>query len=153
MNAPHTNRLTHLLLEFYGYKSYKADSYNSFAKCTTDLMGFADMIALPMQCKGDVGAIIAIQKTSRDNIGARQRKIEALESAKLWMRAGHIIWIVGWYSEGRRLECKVRKLYIAGNERKQEDFTPPINQIKRRIYDKQRDKGRFEAHLGYPSGG
>ena len=66
------------------------EHWDHFAKRRKDLLGFADWIALTD------GVAVLGQSTSRDNISARIKKINSLDSAARWRTSGGRIVVEGW---------------------------------------------------------
>lgn len=81
-----------------GYIVASVERWVPFACVRQDLFGFADLLAFsPSQPE-----ILLVQTTTKGNMSARKRKIEANEIAPLWLNAGHKIEIQGWHKEGNR---------------------------------------------------
>ena len=94
--ATPTQRTTLLLRERGGYCTI-TERWNPFAKCRTDLMGFADILWLtPMN------RAVAVQCTTGENVSKRIDKILALPQAKHWLDCGNRILVIGW----RKLKVK-----------------------------------------------
>jgi hypothetical protein len=66
---------------------------------TQDIWGFADLlVAKPGN------PITLVQTTSRANMSARRKKIEANVYAPIWKRAGGRIWLICWGNSGISVE-------------------------------------------------
>lgn len=73
-----------------GYTLAITERWNSYAKIRQDLFGFIDLIAIK---SGE--PMIAIQATSRPNIGTRVKKILSLPAHRIWLETGARILVVG----------------------------------------------------------
>lgn len=103
---------TKQFLEEAGWYVEKTEHWNHFAKVRNDLLGFADLIALPKTI--DANFAILVQATSYTNHSARKQKILASKTARLWHKTGGQIWIISWRKIGKdkrkdvwapRVEC------------------------------------------------
>jgi len=81
------------LLRDIGFHCAITERWNSHVKIRQDLFGFIDLLAIDKN-------MIAVQTTSSDNVSARVKKIVELESARIWLEAGHRIIVHGWSKRG-----------------------------------------------------
>lgn len=90
--ASNPTQRTLALLRKEGYIVAIAEKYNSFIKRKQDLFGWIDVVAIHPEKKG----ILAVQTTSGKNLSTRIKKAEALESYKVWLKAGNGVEFHGW---------------------------------------------------------
>jgi len=112
-------------LESLGYVTEMVEHYNAFSGRKNDFCGFADAISLNPDA--DKACILAVQITSKSNVAARFGKItkpfvkdrETGEEvfnpvpakAKLWLRAGGGLWIIGFDADKAK-QGKVREVSL-----------------------------------------
>ena len=87
-----------------GWYCEKTETWNSFAKVRKDLLGFADVLALPPD-----HSPLLIQTTTRDNAAARRTKIGGLETARLWLEGGGEIEVWTWAKRKREVDPNDRR--------------------------------------------
>ena len=90
VTSPTTRTLA--LLRKEGYTAVVAEKFNSFIKIRIDLFGWIDVCAIHPDKKG----VLGVQTTSGSNLAARITKAEALDSYKIWLKAGNSIEFHGW---------------------------------------------------------
>lgn len=73
-----------------GFTVAVVERWNAHAKVRHDLFGFIDILAL----NGE--SIIGIQATSRSNVSARVKKIQAEPRAMEWLNSGGKCYVWGW---------------------------------------------------------
>lgn len=69
------------------------ESYNAFTKRKKDLFGIFDVVAVGNE------ETIGIQITSKSNMSARVKKIEASEFLPEILRSGWRIIVIGWFKK------------------------------------------------------
>lgn len=85
-------RTREFLLEA-GWSVDNAEHFNAYSMKSSDLFGFADLVAmLPPMC-------VAVQATDIDNRMRHYDKILSIPKAKTWLLCGNHIWLIAW---GRR---------------------------------------------------
>lgn len=96
------------LLRDRGYLPYISEYWCAFSKRRKDLYQFIDVVGLHTEGKG----IIGVQTTTAQNINARIKKAENLESGAywLWLSNGCDAEFHGWYKEGRVWKPKIVKV-------------------------------------------
>ena len=82
---------TVLHLRKLGYQTANVESYNYFTKRKKDLYGCIDILAI-----GN-GETLAVQVTSKSNMSARIKKIEASEFLAEMLRSGWRVIVHGWW--------------------------------------------------------
>ena len=105
MSSPTKRSLA--LLRKQGFDVGIVEKWNQWAKVRQDLFGFIDLVAM----KPGHG-IYGIQTTSRANMAARRKKIQASDLALTWKASGGVILLHGWQKNRRtgRWEVLVEKL-------------------------------------------
>ena len=84
-----------------GYQTANVEHYNYFTKRKHDLFGCIDILAI-----GN-GETLAVQVTSKSNMSARIKKIEASEALPEMLRSGWRVIVHGWFrKENGRYELK-----------------------------------------------
>jgi hypothetical protein len=84
-----------------GYMAAVTERFNSFTKRRHDLFEFIDILAVKQN------EVIGVQTTSQSNVGARIKKICALQSADSWLYGGtRRIVVHGWAKRGPRGKAK-----------------------------------------------
>jgi hypothetical protein len=79
------------------------EKWNSHARVTQDLFGFADLLAIKD------GMTLLVQTTTRHNVSARLRKITASATAALWLGSPHRAIVVhGWFQKMKRKRWRCR---------------------------------------------
>jgi len=124
---PNYNKRLKDYMDSLGYVTETVERYNAFSGRKNDLSGFIDAICLNPDA--DKNKVICAQVTSRSNLSARFNKItkgiiknaETHEDeynpipakAKIWLRSGAGIWIVGFDSASKT--GKVREVFLDGD--------------------------------------
>jgi hypothetical protein len=91
-----TTQLTLEYLRLRGWKCKVVEKFNTFSHKYNDVWG-ADILAV----KDGMPYPMLVQTTSAANIAARQKKIEKIEEARIWLQ--HSAFMVqGWYPDGIR---------------------------------------------------
>lgn len=95
-----------------GYIVGITERWNRFAFKKNDLFGFIDLVAI----HPDKPGVLGVQATSRGNVLSRVYKIADLplvevdgkkfHAAKLWLRTGNRILVIGWGKRGARGKAK-----------------------------------------------
>ena len=88
-------RLSLQWLKTKGYSVAIAEHWNSFAEIRQDLFGFIDLIAVHPHYPG----VLAVQTTTKPNMNARIKKIQANHVSRVWLLAGNEIQVHGWYQQ------------------------------------------------------
>ncbi len=88
--SPTTRTLA--LLRKEGYTVAIAEKFNYFIKIRQDLFGWIDVVAIHPDKKGVMG----VQTTSGSNLSARIKKAQALDSYRVWLKAGNAVEFHGW---------------------------------------------------------
>ena len=87
------NQRTIALYTDRGYKCEVVESYNAFTKRKKDLFSIFDVLAV-----GN-GETIGIQITSKSNMAARIKKIEASEFLPEIIRSGWRVVVIGFFKK------------------------------------------------------
>jgi len=112
-------------LSSLGYVTEMVEHYNAFSGRKNDFCGFADAISLNPDASKD--RILAVQITSKSNVAARFGKITkpfvkdgktgeevynpVPAKAKLWLKAGGGLWIIGFDADKAK-QGKVREVLL-----------------------------------------
>ena len=80
------------LLKKEGYTVTIGEKYNAFIKIRQDLFGWIDVVAIHPEKSG----VLGVQTTSGSNLTARIKKATALDSFKVWVKAGNAVEFHGW---------------------------------------------------------
>lgn len=118
-------------LDFFrkrGWIAQMVEQWNAWSKRRRDLWGF-DLVAIHTNVRGTVW----VQFTSRGNIADRIKKLRALETTRVLMRADNPIFVMGWSQDPRskRWGCKIVELFpycedvIYESRTGHESITPP----------------------------
>jgi hypothetical protein len=84
-----------------GYQTANVEHYNYFTKRKHDLFGCIDILAIGNN------ETLAVQVTSKSNMSARIKKIEASEALPEMLRSGWRVIVHGWFrKENGRYELK-----------------------------------------------
>jgi hypothetical protein len=123
------NKAAKSFLHNLGYVTEIVEHYNAFSGRKNDFCGFADAIALNPDVLSE--RILAVQITSINNISSRFNKITqdtvtdgeekpnpVPDKARLWLRSGGGIWIIGFDSK-EKTKVKVRRIELSNKG----DFT------------------------------
>lgn len=98
---PNFNHKTKDLLHERGFLVVQTESYNAYSQRKSDLMGFADFLAIHAGQPA-----VAVQVTSVSNLASRRNKIRDSKLAQTWLQTGNRILLIGWYKEGSRWQAK-----------------------------------------------
>jgi len=84
-----------------GYQTANVEHYNAFTKRKHDLFGCIDILAIGNN------ETLAVQVTSKSNMSARIKKIEASEALPEMLRSGWRVIVHGWAkNKSNRFELK-----------------------------------------------
>lgn len=84
------NKLTKNFLLDKGFTVEKTERWCPFSMRRKDLFQFIDFVALA------AGQIIGVQSTSYEHKSDRRAKIQSLQTALDWCKAGGHIWLLTW---------------------------------------------------------
>ena len=89
---------TKALLEKQGFRVWKTEMWNSFARKRQDLFGFADLVALHPALSG----VLGVNTTTSPNLSAHKKKYELNKDLILWLQCGNRFSIHAWGKKGER---------------------------------------------------
>lgn len=90
------------LLRNDGYTAQVVERYNVYAKRKVDLFGVIDIVAISPHQNG----VLGVQVTSKGNIYHRAKKVRQNRNMAVWLAAGNMFEIHGWYKEKNRWKVK-----------------------------------------------
>lgn len=86
-----------------GYVCEITEHFNFYTKRKKDLFGMFDFVAL----HPDIPGMLGVQTTSRGNMNARIKKLQANPILALWCRAGLDAVVHGWSKKGLKGKRKL----------------------------------------------
>ena len=99
MSSPTARSLA--LLRASGYVADVVERWLPRVNVRRDLFHCINLVAV----RRGVPGVLAIQTTSRSNVGARLKKSKARPELAIWLATGNTFEVHGWYHRGDRWDC------------------------------------------------